>query len=382
MEAHPTIVKPKKAAPTVSKCETEAQKVHPFVSFGEIAGTPSSCGIQGIEKGANETVPVTKRNPLSEHVADPLKRVLSDLRGSGLSDRQVRQKLKAMYGNFYEGTYNHWRNKVSRNHARGIPMDGSFESFPDFLAHMGFKPGAYYEIHRIDNSIPYFLGNCRWLDPRTNKHLRGDAEMVGAYVAITKVSKATAYRHLKKDRTAFYRKVGKESGPQKGADPTKEREFSEAHFLFRRFFEELQTIDSTTIIPKKPSRKQLGQLLHIVQAFDYSEVVLAIPAIVHHWANIAQRARLNYAIYLGDKSSCDKLLQHPQIIFQLAEEIVREENLRAHHKFLKSQAITTPKPQAVATPSKLNPANEFSDEEIKAGVALFNKMMEEVCGVK
>lgn len=328
MDQNSDIVNTSTCHTPVPKSGTNVANCNRFVPLPEIAGPRATRGLQPAVEGSDGTVP----NTVQKHI--------STWRKNGLSDRQIREGLKNTFPSAYANTYRHWRTKCSNAHAQGIPTDDAFRDFITFLLHCGFKPGPRYEIHRIDNNLGYSLSNVMWINPNENKHFRGDAHLVDRYKSIAKVSKRTAYRHLKKDRSAFLLKIGQTDAPPKTFDPTQKRYWEEANFLFRRFFEELELVNPNTIIPKKPSRKQLGQLLHIVQAFDYADVIAALPAAIKHWSHIADSAKTKYAIYIGDEPSLDKLLQHPQVLLELANGVVREKQKAAHRAFtqLKEQA--------------------------------------------
>lgn len=316
------VVNPSNCHTFVPKSDTNVSNCHRFVPLPEIAELRTTCELQPVAGGSGVTVP----NAVSE--------LVSTWRKQGLSDRQIRAKLKYTYPTAYTATYRHWRAKCSNAQSQGVPTDAAFRDFPAFLSHCGFKPGPGYEIHRIESNLGYSLSNVMWINPSENQHFRGDSAIVDRYQRIVGVSRRTAYRHLQKDRTAFLLRIGQTDSPPKAFDPTQKRQWEEANFLFRRFFEELELVNPNTIIPKKPSKKEVSQCLHLVQAFDYADLVNDIPAVIRHWNTVAQRAKQNYATLVGDEPSIHKFLQHCQIIIQLCREKVREDQERAHRAFV------------------------------------------------
>ena len=84
------------------------------------------------------------------------------------------------------GTWMRMRQRCrNRNHhafayygGRGIAVAERWDSFANFLADMGEKPGPEYSIDRIDNDGNYEPGNCRWATAKEQRANRRDSSEV------------------------------------------------------------------------------------------------------------------------------------------------------------------------------------------------------------
>jgi len=51
------------------------------------------------------------------------------------------------------------------------------QSFSTFIADMGLKPDAHYQLDRIDNEKGYYPENCRWVTPTENARNRSNTKL-------------------------------------------------------------------------------------------------------------------------------------------------------------------------------------------------------------
>lgn len=99
----------------------------------------------------------------------------------------------ARHGHSPEGrrssTYNAWSNMKARCHdknnphygGKGISYDPRWEVFDNFLCDMGPKPDGL-TLERIDNSLGYQPGNCKWATwDEQNKNRANSSPTPGVY---------------------------------------------------------------------------------------------------------------------------------------------------------------------------------------------------------
>lgn len=73
--------------------------------------------------------------------------------------------------NMKQRCYNSNNSDTHRYKERGITVCASWrDSYYDFLADMGRRPGPHYSIDRIDNDGNYEPGNCRWATSTVQKN--------------------------------------------------------------------------------------------------------------------------------------------------------------------------------------------------------------------
>jgi len=134
-----------------------------------------------------------RRNRVSKYVSGHNSRTAHPSKGKRATD-ETRAKLAEYRGEkasqFRHGwsktpTYRSWNAMISRCRdasnasygsygARGITVCERWLTFENFLTDMGERPGADYQIDRIDNDGNYEPGNCRWLTRAENCARRDD----------------------------------------------------------------------------------------------------------------------------------------------------------------------------------------------------------------
>lgn len=88
----------------------------------------------------------------------------------------------------------------------GITLDPAWLDYDTFVSEMGERPRGT-EIDRIDNSLGYFKGNCRWVTRKVNLRntrvnvrflFRGDEKTIADLADIAAVPYPTLYARLAK----------------------------------------------------------------------------------------------------------------------------------------------------------------------------------------
>ncbi len=115
-------------------------------------------------------------------------------------------------------TYHSWKSVIARCRnknsltykfygAVGIDVCERWLKFENFLTDMGERPSKDYSIDRIDNSLGYFPGNCRWAtrsqqcrNQRSNRiiEFRGESLTLAEWVERTGLTYACIWMRLYK----------------------------------------------------------------------------------------------------------------------------------------------------------------------------------------
>lgn len=130
---------------------------------GLTSGVIQSCGCLGIERRTAASALITVTHGMTR-----------GKRGSNCRPAEYRawSAMKNRCRNPNTARYEDWG-------GRGITVcDRWRDSFVNFYADLGPRPGPGYSIDRIKNDGNYEPGNCRWADPKTQRANRRDSAQV------------------------------------------------------------------------------------------------------------------------------------------------------------------------------------------------------------
>lgn len=214
---------------TVVGQSQKARKCSGSVSSPKTAGSLAIAGLSSVADARNETLPLTppKVSPATtpEEVSSPLSpssepshsmaQYIADLRKQGFTETRIRTAIRKTFPGEYDDLYTFLRAKASNTMKDGIEFDASLRT-PNIVGvifHLGFRPrdgqGNPYHLDRITardangHPMPYALWNVRFVPANFNQDRRGDSELVDAYRKDHKISRATAYRHLRQHPERF-----------------------------------------------------------------------------------------------------------------------------------------------------------------------------------
>ena len=95
----------------------------------------------------------------------------------------------------FPDTHSTWRNMKARARKQKLKIDPEFETFRNFLWHMGSRRHPDLTLDRIDPSRPeYGPGLCRWADKPTQSNNRRNTKKIlykGDYLPLTEVAHRT-----------------------------------------------------------------------------------------------------------------------------------------------------------------------------------------------
>lgn len=252
----------------------------------------------------NETLPLTYK---SNHLNDEVRALITRLRQEGPHHRSILFHVKRAFPDPYRDTYDRWRNKIKKAW-NGIPVEEDFKSFPDFLCAVGFLLHRDHQLDRIDTSRGYSLHNCRWLTRSENQSRRGKREEARRLEREQGISRATAYRRLKKLPLHSSANL----------PPPSESGHSLSAKVIHNWNQTLNQHYPDFIIPKKIHKSDIGKMTHLLETYgvEYAPIIGEIPAV---WGLMEIPYKEATGFPLGNMPRLAAIFRDPQTILTLAK---------------------------------------------------------------